>query len=157
MLPYKDLKALAGWPETYSLLARSLRGAAAEIAASRGIITHAIIGRVGAIKKVGTTTRVTIASNYPFRDTNGEWRDQTSWNEIVIFSKNIEAYINKHLANGDLIHARGRIRQSSYEHGEERAYTVDLICNQFARLAQAAEKPEASPEPAEPLHEDIPF
>lgn len=43
MLPYEDLKALAGCPETRSVLARSLPGATAEIAAPRGIITHAIL------------------------------------------------------------------------------------------------------------------
>jgi hypothetical protein len=39
-----------------------------------------IIGRIGQIKKVGTTLRVTIASGYPYKDDHGEWKERTRWN-----------------------------------------------------------------------------
>ena len=38
-----------------------------------GIAEFKIIGRVGAIKDVGTTVRVSIASNYSRKDNRGEW------------------------------------------------------------------------------------
>ncbi|PPQ35555.1 single-stranded DNA-binding protein, partial [Rhodoblastus acidophilus] len=44
-----------------------------------------IIGRVGQLKKVGTTLRVTIAASYPYKDERGDWQDRTRWNEITIF------------------------------------------------------------------------
>jgi len=36
-----------------------------------------IIGRIGQIKKVGTTLRVTVASGYPYKDDRGEWQERT--------------------------------------------------------------------------------
>jgi single-strand DNA-binding protein len=105
-----------------------------------------IIGRVGAIKEVGSTTRVTIASNYPFRDESGEWKNDTCWNEITIFATASQAYVKNHIAKGDLVHARGRIRQASYDRNGERIYTVNLICTDFSRLAHAPDKSGAEPQ-----------
>lgn len=116
----------------------------------RNIAEFQIIGRLGAVKKVGSATRVTIASNYSYRDSNGNWQDDTHWNEIVIFSKPTAKYIDNHLGKGDLVHARGRIRQNSYERDDgERVYTVDLICTDFSRLAQAADNRDAEHREAE--------
>jgi hypothetical protein len=82
----------------------------------------------------------------------------TYWNEVVIFSDNLQTYIGRHIGKGDLVHARGRIRQSRFERNGETVYTVDLICNQFARLAAAPEKPESTPEPRAPIGDDeIPY
>jgi single-strand DNA-binding protein len=118
-----------------------------------------LIGRVGAIKEVGSTMRITIASNYSLKDANGEWREDTYWNEITLFSTNIQGYVSRHIGKGDLVHARGRIRQNSYERNGERVYAVALICNDFSRLAQAPDnKADAKqPEPADPIAEDIPL
>jgi single-strand DNA-binding protein len=126
----------------------------------RNIAEFALIGRIGAIKKVGSTTRVTIASNYSHKDDQGEWQDVAYWNEIVIFSTSLKNYIENHIGKGDLVHARGRIRQSSFEKDGQRVYTVDLACNQFARLAQASDNraDTAQPAQAEQLADtDIPF
>jgi single-strand DNA-binding protein len=110
----------------------------------RNIAEFQIIGRLGAIKKVGSTTRVTIASNYSYKDESGEWRDDAHWNEVVVFSRSTISYIEKHVGKGDLVHARGRIRQNSYERDDgERVFTVDLICNDFSRLAQATDNRDA--------------
>ncbi len=106
----------------------------------RNLAEFQIVGRLGNIKKVGSTLRLTIAANYSYKDKNGNWVDDTHWNEIVIFQKTTQSYVEKHLRKGDLVHARGRIRQNSYQREDgERVYTVDLICNDFSRLAQAAD------------------
>jgi single-strand DNA-binding protein len=106
----------------------------------KNIAEFQIIGRVGVVKKVGSTTHVTIASNYSYKDEGGEWRDDAHWNEVVVFSTTTARYIEKYIGKGDLVHARGRVRQNSYERDDgERVFTVDLICNDFSRLAQAAD------------------
>lgn len=106
----------------------------------RNIAEFQIIGRLGVVKKVGSSLRLTIAANYSYKDKKGVWQDDTHWNEIVIFSRSTARYVEKHLRKGDLVHARGRIRQNSYERDDgERVYTVDLICTDFSRLAQAAD------------------
>ena len=48
---------------------------------------------------------------------------------------------------GDLVHVRGRLRQSSYERNGSRVYTVDLVASSFSRLAQGSDRVRAS-EPA---------
>lgn len=41
----------------------------------RNIAEFTLIGRVGTIKQVGKTVRVTVCANYPFKDKGGEWKD----------------------------------------------------------------------------------
>jgi single-strand DNA-binding protein len=105
----------------------------------KNVAEFTLIGRLGAIKKVGSTLRLTIASNYSFKDANGNWQDDAHWNEVTIFSKATIKYVEQWLGKGDLVHARGRIRQNSYERDGQRVYTVDLICTEFSRLAQASD------------------
>lgn len=106
----------------------------------RNIAEFTLIGRVGTIKQVGKTVRVTVCANYPFKDKGGEWKDDQHWNEVTIFTKSIQDYVNEHVSKGDLVHVRGRVRQNSYERDGQRIHTVDLIGLEFGRLAQAAER-----------------
>ena len=101
----------------------------------RNIAEFQIIGRVGKVKEVGSTLRVSICANYPVKDKNGEWQDNPHWNEVVIFQESTQGYVTKHINAGDLVFARGRVRQGSYEKEGETRYTVDLICSDFSRLA----------------------
>ena len=106
----------------------------------RNIAEFTLIGRVGTIKQVGKTVRVTVCANYPFKDKGDEWKDDQHWNEVTFFTKSIQDYVNEHVSKGDLVHVRGRVRQNSYERDGQRIYTVDLIGVEFGRLAQAAER-----------------
>ena len=93
----------------------------------------------------------------------GDWVDDPHWNEITIFDDGTKTYIDKYLDKGDLVHARGRIRQASYEKDGEQVYTVNLVCTQFACLARADGKQTAAQErPAGAAanadrEDDIPF
>ncbi|SEF14919.1 Single-strand binding protein family protein [Rhizobiales bacterium GAS191] len=112
----------------------------------RNIAEFQIIGRVGQIKTVGSTVRVSLAANYPFKDKAGEWKDSTHWNEVTIFQDSMRGYVQKHLGKGDLVHARGRIKQNSYVKDNETRFTVDLICMEISRLAQPSEATEGEAE-----------
>jgi hypothetical protein len=46
-----------------------------------------LIGRVGEIREVGSTLRVSVASSFSRRDNSGEWIDRTRWNELTIFGE----------------------------------------------------------------------
>ena len=113
----------------------------------KNIAEFTIIGRVGGLKTLGKAVRVTIASNYRLKDERGEWREDTYWNEVTVFSPTTQAYIAEHITKGDLVHVRGRLRQSSYERNGSRVYTVDLVASSFSRLAQGSDRVKAS-EPA---------
>ncbi|WP_298277626.1 single-stranded DNA-binding protein [uncultured Bradyrhizobium sp.] len=105
----------------------------------RNIAEFTLIGRVGTIKEVGKTVRVSICANYPFKDKD-EWKDDAHWNEVTIFTKSIQTYVKEHVSKGDLVHVRGRLRQNSFERDGQRVYTVDLIALEFGRLAQASDR-----------------
>ena len=95
-----------------------------------------IIGRIGQIKKVGTTLRVTIASGYPYKDDRGEWQERTRWNEITVFNDARQSYVQRNLKSGDLIRATGVLEQTSWEKNGETHYGVTLACEQIGRLAK---------------------
>ena len=97
----------------------------------RNIAEFTLIGRVGTIKQVGKTVRVSVCANYPFKDDKGQWKDDAHWNEVTIFTKAIQSYVSEHVSKGDLVHVRGRLRQSSFERDGQRVYTVDLIAHEL--------------------------
>jgi single-stranded DNA-binding protein len=119
----------------------------------RNIAEFQIIGRVGKVKEVGSTPRVSICANYPVKDKQGEWQDNPHWNEVVIFQESTQGYVKKHIELGDLVFARGRVRQSRYTKDGEERFTVDLICSDFSRLA----KPSGEAASEAPSDNDIPY
>ena len=94
-----------------------------------------IVGRIGKIVAGDGVTRVSIASNYRRKGKDDAWADDPHWNQIVIFDEATRAYAAEHVAQGDLVLARGRLRQSSYEKDGETRYGVDLVCLDFGLLA----------------------
>jgi single-strand DNA-binding protein len=105
----------------------------------KNVAEFTIIGRVSTTKALGKVTKVVIASNYRIKDED-RWVEDTHWNEVTVFAKSTQAYIDEHVAKGDLVHVRGRIRQNSYERNGSRVFTVDLVATEFSRLAQGSER-----------------
>ena len=105
----------------------------------KNIAEFQIIGRVGRVAKLGSLTKLDVAANYGRKDKGGEWRDDPYWNSITIFDENAQAYIEKHISKGDLVFARGRLRQNRYEKDGAAVYAVDLIANEFSRLSRPSE------------------
>jgi hypothetical protein len=42
-------------------------------------------------------------------------KDNPHWNEVTIFQDSTQGCVTKHIDKGDLVFARGRIRQNSYD------------------------------------------
>jgi single-stranded DNA-binding protein len=103
-----------------------------------------IIGRVGAIKEVGSTVRVTIASSYSYKDKQGDWIEQAKWNEITIFNEATQGFVNRNLEKGDLVYAAGTLAQTSYKKDGETVYGMTLACEQIERLAKSSSREDAS-------------
>ncbi|MBM3552250.1 MAG: single-stranded DNA-binding protein [Alphaproteobacteria bacterium] len=105
-----------------------------------------ILGRIGKIREVGQTTRVSICANYAFKDRNGDTKDRPYWNEITIWSESACKYVRDYAKPGDLVIARGTLKQGSFEKDGEKIYTVDLNCDDFSILASKAEKSDEADE-----------
>jgi single-strand DNA-binding protein len=117
-----------------------------------------ILGRIGKVREVGQTTRVSICANYGFKDRNGDTKDRPYWNEVTIWSESVRKYIGDYAKPGDLVVARGTLKQGSFEKDGEKVYTVDLNCDDFSILASAKtdksdkDEADAAPETAKKKH-----
>ena len=96
-----------------------------------------ILGRIGKVREVGQTTRLSICANYAYKDRNGETKDKPYWNEITIWSESTRKYVGDYAKPGDLVVARGTLKQGSFEKDGEKVYTVDLNCDDFSILTSA--------------------
>lgn len=117
----------------------------------RGTAEFLIIGRIGRIAEVGQALKINIASDYPRRNDRGEWENNTHWNTVTLFGDERVARVKDKYKAGDMVQARGRMRNVSYEKNGDTIYTVDLIATEFVMLAKA----DAKPQPGE--DDQIPF
>lgn len=101
----------------------------------KNVAEFTLIGRIGKVKNGDGVTRISIASNYRRKGQDGAWADDPHWNQIVVFNEGVRGYIAEHVGQGDLVMARGRVRQANYEKDGETRYGVDLVCTDFGLLA----------------------
>jgi single-strand DNA-binding protein len=128
------------------------------------IAEFTIIGRVGEIKQVGTTLRVSIASSFSRKDNRGEWVERTRWNEVTIFGESSRGYVKRNIVKGDLVFTSGSMGQTKWEKDGETFYGITLAAERIERLCKGPNHQGNSPEePQEQRRatgadsEDIPF
>jgi single-strand DNA-binding protein len=102
-----------------------------------------LIGRVGEIREVGSTLRVSVASSFSRRDNGGEWIDRTRWNEVTVFGEATRGYVKRNIVKGDLIFASGSLSQTKWEKDGETFYGVTLACEQIERLSKGPNRADA--------------
>ena len=95
-----------------------------------------IIGRVGKTKQLGPTLRISVASEYGRRDESGEFQSNPYWNEVTLFNEKTIAWAKANIAPGDLVHARGTLRQSAWEKDGQTLYGMTIAANDFDLLAK---------------------
>jgi single-strand DNA-binding protein len=103
------------------------------------IAEFTIIGRVGEIKQVGSTLRVSVASSFSRRDNSGEWVERTRWNEVTVFGEATRGYVKRNIVKGDLIFTSGSMGQTKWEKDGETFYGVTLACERIEAPVQGPE------------------
>ena len=98
-----------------------------------------IIGHVGKVKAVGPTLRVDLAADYGRKDEKGEYQPNPHWNEVTLFNERVIAWAKENIKPGDLVHARGTLRQTRYEKDGQTIYGVTLAAEDFDLLAAKAQ------------------
>lgn len=88
-----------------------------------------ITGRIGKIDAKEKVAHIDVATNYPYKDKDDNWKDRTVWNRVTLFKKQHERVTE--IGVGDLVTFEGRVGQSSYERNGVRHYNVDLTVNDF--------------------------
>ena len=99
----------------------------------KDIAEFRITGRIGKSSIMDKVAFLDIASNYR-RKVNDEWEDDTHWNRVTCFGKNIAR--SAKMSKGDLVHVTGRVRQSRYDREGQTVYGVDLIVDRIAVIAK---------------------
>lgn len=99
----------------------------------KNIAEFRIIGRIGSVDIKEKVAFLDLAANYG-RKVGEEWTDDTHWNRITLFGKNIERV--QQMGKGDLVHVTGRVRQSRFDRDGQVVYGVDLIAERIAVIAR---------------------
>jgi single-stranded DNA-binding protein len=115
--------------------------------------THIQVGRVGQLKEVGANLVVTVCSNNPYKNGNGEWIDNPEWIEHTIFARQDSRikWAREKLESGDLVQITSRPKQTEWKvaNGERRfgyTFAVEDIQRLAEKPAKKAEAPAAKPQ-----------
>ncbi len=97
------------------------------------MINYAILlGRVGKkdnkqLRNGGEMTLLSIATSRKYKDSSGQFQEQTTWHNVSCFSKLAEV-ANKYVHVGDLVFIQGEIQHKKIESGDragQYAYSVN--------------------------------
>src|SRR3546814_18747952 len=84
-----------------------------------------ITGRIGKIDAKEKVAHIDVATKYPYKEKDDNWKDRTVWNRVTLFKKQHERVTE--IGVGDLVTFEGRVGQSSYERNGVRHYNVAQI------------------------------
>jgi len=93
-----------------------------------------LLGRVGKkdtkkLKNGGEITVMSIATSRKYKDSTGEYQEQTTWHNVSCFNKLAEI-ASKYVQVGDLVFVQGEIQNKKVENGERAGqYMYSLHAN----------------------------
>jgi single-strand DNA-binding protein len=137
----------------------------------RGVNKAILIGNLGKDPELRylpsgePVVQFSLATNFKWKDKNGQLQERTDWHNIVVFRKLAEI-CNEYLKKGSPVYVEGRIQNRSWEdkNGNKR-YTTEIVARSVQMLGRRGEPEAEVPEEiAEPLveetkteDEDLPF
>ena len=99
-----------------------------------------LVGRLGKDPEVRFTSggqavaNFTMATDYSYKDRNGERQKRTEWHRIVAWRKLAEI-IQQYLKKGSLIYIEGRIETREWQDKEgQKRYTTEIIADEMRML-----------------------
>ena len=114
------------------------------------------------------TANIGIASDRGYRDSSGNWQQETSFLRVVAWTRNAE-WAAENLKKGSPVIVEGRISARNWQDKDDKPRTtVEIISSRIQRLEREFEEGEESPSSPETLKEkeskenvskedDIPF
>lgn len=145
-----------------------------------------LIGNLGKDPEVKYTpqgtpfAKLTIATNYRYKDKNEQWQDQTEWHNVVLWQRLAEI-AGEYLKKGSKVYVEGRLQTRSWEDKQsgQKKYMTEIVANDlillgargegesaggYSRAASSGDSgfdqraPEPEPAGASPISDDdIPF
>lgn len=113
-----------------------------------------------------SVTNFSLATNFSYKNKNGEWTDETTWHNVVAF--NISDFIKENLKKGKKVYVEGRLVKRDYTDKDNiKRYVTEVRAERIIPLdsnadavkeadvdATSTQEPEIS-ESSEP--DDLPF
>lgn len=112
-----------------------------------------------------SVTNFTLATTYSYKDKAGNWKDETTWHNVVSFG--LSDYMKDNLKKGRKFYVEGRLTKRDYTDKDgSKKYFTEVISERLIPLeAAAAASPEeernlvseAPPDVTPENNEDLPF
>jgi single-strand DNA-binding protein len=107
---------------------------------------------------------VSLATNEPFKDKDGNWQERPEWHRLVIWNKQAENAA-EYLKKGSQVFVEGRLQTRNWEKDGQKHYTTEIVVQNFQILGRkegggAPDIPVPSDDLAPPPQsdrEDLPF
>jgi single-strand DNA-binding protein len=127
------------------------------------INTAILLGRVGKDPETVTTnggktvTKFTMATGERWKGADGQWQEQTTWHNVVIWGP-AAVWLGNNLAKGDQVLAQGKITTRSYEDKSgQKKYVTEVVANSVNILTPKEKKGSVDQGPGFSADEEIPF
>ncbi len=90
-------------------------------------------------------TNFSLATNYSYKNKNGEWTDETTWHNVVAF--NLSDFYKDYLKKGKKVYVDGRLVSRTYEDKDKIKRTVYEV--RAEKIIPLDSNSESSKEPSE--------
>lgn len=87
-----------------------------------------LIGNIGQDpRQVGSTVKLSVATNRSWSDQNGQRKTATDWVTVTIFGGKTADFVLENVRKGDVVSIKARVADGSYERDGNRHFSTDVI------------------------------
>lgn len=105
-----------------------------------------ILGNLGKDPEVKYTpqgtpvAKLTVATNYRYKDKNDQWQDQTEWHNVVLWQRLAEI-AGEYLKKGSKVYIEGRLQTRSWDDKQtnQKRYMTEIVANDLVLLGGRGE------------------
>ena len=72
-----------------------------------------------------------VATSEKWKSKDGSPQEETEWHRVVVFGKQVEAYIAPYLHKGDAVIVRGKLKTRSWEKDGVTRYSTEIVADRF--------------------------
>jgi len=112
-----------------------------------------------------SVTNFTLATTHSYKDKSGNWKDETTWHNVVSFS--LSDYMKENLRKGKKFYVEGRLTKRDYTDKDgNKKYFTEVISERLLPLESTASSSrdedktagsEAAPDITPENNDDLPF
>lgn len=117
-----------------------------------------LIGNLGADPEIRRSqdgkpiANLTVATSQQWRDANGERKEKTEWNRVVVFSEGLCKVVENYLKKGSKVYLEGSLQTRKWtDQGGVDRYSTEVVLQNFSSTIVMLDGPqdrqESAPEP----------